>query len=439
MEMEVIPEKNQSQVSTDKIALSTNRQIAWMFFFFLLLGSFTILFNRHWIWPVAAIALYFLIGARISRTHVNIEKFADSLYFMGFLFMLVSLFVALEQPFGGREEALKSTIIIKMMGTALITTIVGMSLRLVLIQFRPTVSDQEEDARANIAELIDRMQNEISGTLVAITKLRENIVNDLEELNKSLIDQVKKNVFGQVQLVGQELAGSTRSIIDTSESFKHEIQEIQKELRKFRDKTAKEIENIPSKLNSSVDKFFQGFSQTMLDNMKNNLDRVQQCLEEFSQKINSVEFSGGVLLEKLKPALDEVSGAMRGFSREVLDELKGLKGFSEMLSRLEGAVTLEVDKLENITMRLSNLNDLNQVLQSTTNEFEAFSAVIGNSLAKIRQFEAFVVSRQETYGKELADAHSKLVTHIEETKNGSEALRNVLGETVQFLSRVVKR
>jgi len=120
---------------------------------------------------VLAIFGYFIYGLWLPKSQRNTERFADSLYYLGFIFTLGALFVAMTPWFNNMGE-LTSRTIIEQFGIATATTFVGMTLRIILIQLRQTTTDQEEEARDAIAKYVRDLNREIRAALTEIAEFR---------------------------------------------------------------------------------------------------------------------------------------------------------------------------------------------------------------------------------------------------------------------------
>jgi hypothetical protein len=82
------------------------RPLTAAFAFALLVGIIAVL-TRNTGLAVLAIFGYFLFGIRLPKSERNTERFADSLYYLGFIFTLGALFVAMTPLFnkvGGVDE-----------------------------------------------------------------------------------------------------------------------------------------------------------------------------------------------------------------------------------------------------------------------------------------------------------------------------------------------
>lgn len=141
--------------------------------------------GAEWLGSVYAAAggmvAYFLFGILSPGNARNTERFADSLYYLGFVLTLWALCLAMLPGF--RPPDISSQDIIDKFGIAIVTTFLGMSLRIILIQLRQTVTDQEEEARTSIAKYISRLEGEMQSAVNELRKFREQ---SNEEMRRSV-------------------------------------------------------------------------------------------------------------------------------------------------------------------------------------------------------------------------------------------------------------
>lgn len=114
--------------------------------------------------PIGAMLLYFGYGLTVNDRHT--EKFADSLYFMGFLWTLIALIGAL---FGGRLAAAS---VFRAFAYGLVTTAVGMLLRTLVLQFQHTLPDRMVQAQEDMGQAVGRFLAEIGRASEAVNRFR---------------------------------------------------------------------------------------------------------------------------------------------------------------------------------------------------------------------------------------------------------------------------
>ena len=97
---------------------------------------------------------------------LHVENFADSLYFLGFLWTLVALIRAL------RGQELTSQTVFPAFGYALVTTAAGMLSRLLVIQFQETIPDQLADTQRDIEADLLALRDALRGARSELTALQ---------------------------------------------------------------------------------------------------------------------------------------------------------------------------------------------------------------------------------------------------------------------------
>ena len=140
---------------------------------------------------------YILYGNQISKKYQYMPDFADSVYYLGFPFTLLSLFGAtvLERLKAEPEE------IVSYFGMALSTTILGILYRTYHSQFTDVNQDPIEKAREELDKELANFKYELNDlfqrTKDSLTILERDIP---EKLSKSLLKIEEKLVYSFLQL-----------------------------------------------------------------------------------------------------------------------------------------------------------------------------------------------------------------------------------------------
>ena len=119
----------------------------------------------------------------------NTLQFADSLYYMGFLwalFALIATFVVWPAP------KLTADAVLTTFGYALVTTFCGMFLRLLVIQFQTTLPDRLVHAQQTIDGRVGTLIRQINEATMEITSFKDRVATDLggtlHDLERSLAE-----------------------------------------------------------------------------------------------------------------------------------------------------------------------------------------------------------------------------------------------------------
>src|SRR6478735_2795151 len=125
---------------------------------------------------VLAVLLVAYGGYGFSLPKKNTIRFADSFYYMGFLwaiFALISAFVLWPAP------RLTADAVLTTFGYALVTTFCGMLFRLVIIQFQDTHPDRFVHAQEAIDHRMAALVQQINEATMEITSFRDRAASDL--------------------------------------------------------------------------------------------------------------------------------------------------------------------------------------------------------------------------------------------------------------------
>ena len=181
---------------------STSRQLTVAFVICLTIGIGTMWL--HPFAPCAPLLMYAALGFFLTKDQKNSDRFADSLYYLGFLLTLCALLGALV----GLGKEPDPVFVAKSLGAGLSASILGLGMRVLLIQFRGTVADQEEEAKVSIEDQADKIKKALTGleemwnkSTQAVGLLRgeiEQFRTDLQGLRESTLSTAKNR---QEQLV----------------------------------------------------------------------------------------------------------------------------------------------------------------------------------------------------------------------------------------------
>ena len=139
-----------------------------LFFGFVLLGAIAIWtmksvgFNQYAVTavPISLMIVYAIIALTTKRNRLREDRVGDNVYYLGFLFTLVSLAYALHvySPDGSG-----ATEIITNFGIAVFTTILGLAGRVLFSQMREDPEEYEREARLSLAEASSELRAQLFG------------------------------------------------------------------------------------------------------------------------------------------------------------------------------------------------------------------------------------------------------------------------------------
>jgi len=166
----------------------------WLFMACFVVGALAIVVGKTWalpqwlvtVIPVAIIVAYFCVILFTPRFLLRDEAAGDSLYYLGFLFTLVSLAVAL---FQFNIDTDPGAVIVSNFGIALATTITGLMFRVLLAHLHQSPAEVERAARVDLSRAAYDLRHELDNAVLEFKGARDRLVQMVGEGIGSVVDQ----------------------------------------------------------------------------------------------------------------------------------------------------------------------------------------------------------------------------------------------------------
>jgi len=133
--------------------------------------------------PLALMTTYIVLGLRRGADDVGDEKFADTCYYMGFIFTITSIVFAL---FDLPEIGTRIESVAVRFGAAMVSTVLGLGVRVYLVSFGRDVSDAIEEAEDAVIDASHRFREQL---LLAVERLR-NFEAGVDGAARASVDRV---------------------------------------------------------------------------------------------------------------------------------------------------------------------------------------------------------------------------------------------------------
>jgi DNA repair exonuclease SbcCD ATPase subunit len=235
------------------------------------------------------------------------------------------------------------------MGVALITTIIGMTVRIILVQFNPIVSEPEQDVMHSLGELANQMQNlssnfnrDLSQSINHLTKYRNQLVDELEKAKTSLTENLQKT-YEDTHKASLERIGSSL------EGFQNTVRNLNLEISQFTEKL-QEVDIDP--INEASPKLGQTMTElsTGISSVNNQLANVSNALiaavDDLGTLSNSAEQIKSAQLEfdkavsrtiQLTESMEVANKVASDGELKVVNQLSDLDAaFKEVTKKTEG-------------------------------------------------------------------------------------------------------
>ncbi len=256
--------------------------------------------------PVCLMALYGLIQWSGGQYEHQEDRLGDNIYYLGFLFTLVSLMVSL---LAFQQGSIQSPVLVRNFGIALATTIAGLFGRVMLYQLRGEQQDTPEQSMQNLGEQTRQTTFELSRAAEEMRRSYVNIGDSAKEFFNTMSaasGQAVEQGVARMQAAAESSAGAMANIGDSAKEFFNRLSAT----------TGQAVEQAVARMQAAtegtagaIQKNLTGL-QTRISKINERVDGVAAALEQISQRIEKVEIPTDLITAKIAPLADAVALAL---------------------------------------------------------------------------------------------------------------------------------
>jgi len=339
-----------------------------------------------------------------NRKKPNVNTIADSAYFLGFLFTITSISLSLYLLTPNEDDLTKQfNRIIQIFGFALITTIIGLLIKVCVVNLKPDLDDLSENIMENLHESVSLLDDELVNAIERFQEIGQQLSDRYTDFTKKVIrmekDTLEKTSDHLDHIItnsGQELE---KFINESGQSLTTSMEESSKTLTAILTKVVKDIEEGGKALDVPSDLFTDKLSEP-LSNMKNQIN-------EFNNELSEVIKSQRAIASNT----EKVSKIVTNLA-EKMDIAEKLPDFVTVIDNSINEINLMTDTLKNTG------NKLNEITQS-------FEKVIEDGKEKIIHSNERTEQMKEDY-KFFQDYNKKMKDTLMQSKLNMEILSREL-------------
>jgi hypothetical protein len=334
----------------------------------------------NWQIPTIAVCAYAVIGWLITRNEENIERFADSLYYMGFLFTIWGLLFAFG-PWIDNVQNLSSTTIITQFGIKLITTVVALTARIVLIQVRSTLAEETEESRETLGAMAKAMIREMEQSVEELQNTRNRILARTQEDASQMqaaamrdLATLHAEIHQQSQQMLAGCAGSLSKLLGQIEAIRVPPDILATPL----DAAAKDLAAETAQLQAALRESGAGIAAVLAD----SLERAQESGRRMDSALAGFEGFGQLVSET-----DAAVAAMAKASATLQETFRQTNTFLGELTRVIAALQQATNSdVTNVREALKTAADDIQKLRDTLrSDAESYSAALTDGIRVLRR------------------------------------------------------
>ena len=292
-------------------------------------------------WPVAVLFFYAVMVIILKRFRLREDQVGDNCYYLGLLFTLTSLSLALYQFQSGSEAASRTEAIVTDFGIALVSTIAGLFLRVFFNQFRLDPIEIEREARQELAAAASRLRSELSTTVTEFNHYVRSLRQSIEEAMTGVAAEANARVSQTTEKLG-EVAKAVLEALDKDQKA-------------------------------------HGESMTRL---KNAAENAAAAIGRVAERIEKIEAPADLLSVKLAPAIDKIDRAAEAAGRRAEAEADQIARLEEVLAQTIKGAELADQRLQAVARTVSELEGLGATVAALRRSLEGGMGAIPETLEK---------------------------------------------------------
>ena len=397
-------------------------------------------FQSPWIlglWvPLAIMAAYIWIGSKRNDRDVSDEKFADSAYYLGFIFTITSIIFSL---FDLPNIGTRIQDIAVRFGAAMVSTVFGLLVRVYLVSFRTDVADamrNAEDALLGATQTftdrltmaLERLQDFESRVDLAAQASIERVNMQVENLSKNHADKLtefftdltNRNQEAFTTALTEVRNASVRlafSVDKYSTGMKDNLSSIEEKVSMFATAVTERLQNT-----TFPDDYFERHLQSPMAQLESAATDIAQQVNGACQEMSKAVKTLGTSLKKVQ--------AQSGEAEKSMDSILKLTGQQHLI--LETAQG-QLGTLEKLTERLSTFD---QLLNNTMTELAANNSTTEALRAQVAKMTTESVDGRNALERSLSGVTAELSEYRGATAKFVEHMNTTISSTAGISARL---
>jgi hypothetical protein len=308
--------------------------------------------------PLLVMAAYIAVGLARKKGDLSDEKFADSCYYMGFIFTITSLVFSL---FDLPQIGDRINLIAVRFGAAMISTAAGLAVRVYLVSFRQDATDALHIAEDAIVE--------------AYARCRERLLMTVEKM-EAFQSEVELATRGTIERVNMQLEAVGKSC---GERLREHFSELALENRTLAQRLFDEMQAATARVGQIVRQY--------ADTLETDLERIDAASNAFSvamtSRVEQTTFPDDYFSRVLEKPLYELAKHAHAVAHEVGAMSKGVHTAAEDLSSSLQAIRAKTTVIDGALDKVLTLARQQERITALGNAQAERLQAVAEGLAKV--------------------------------------------------------
>jgi hypothetical protein len=357
--------------------------------------------------------IYIIVGVRREKREISDEKFADTCYYLGFIFTITSIIFSL---FDLPQISTRMTAIAVRFGAAMVSTVLGLGVRVYLVSFQRDIGDAVRSAEEELIEAFARLRERAATTFEKLTEFETKV----DAAASASIAKVQAGVEQLTQSYGESLTSFFSALTESNhKAFQASLGEVRQ-----------------SSLNLA--KSVEVYSGAMQGNLQSLEGKVTQFAEVVTRRLAQTTFPDDYFAERLAKPLEALGHSTLGIASQVDRAAVNVDQATNSLRAGLATLQARAGDVEGALDRVVTLaNSQNALLAGSQAQLDMLS-VLSDTLRATQQglsaLSAQVSAQTGTLGQNAVAAATQTAT-IGNVTTTLQALETALRTTIPLLER----
>lgn len=273
--------------------------------------------------PLTLMAGYIGLGLFFRGDGIPAEKFADSCYYLGFIFTIFSIILCLfDLPNIGDDLY---SIAVRF-GVAMISTVFGLAVRVGLVSFRHSVDDVVQNVEDTVFSVSNQLTDEFGHALEALQKFRGDVFDASQDTIRQVALQLKEfneqHIAQMHAFYEENQKKQNEAMLSIISDIKVAAAGLSSVVKRYETSSETSLERIEGSVEGFVNKLIQ------------NLDAVTFPSDLFVKKLDASFQTLGTSAEEMNEAVRKISNNIYSSARSVEKTIAQLNMKSESLTEV---------------------------------------------------------------------------------------------------------
>lgn len=422
-----------------------------LFLLFFVVGAIVIAVGKSlalhfWIVTGVPVALLVVFAVASHRFYGPHEAVGDSAYYLGFLFTLLSISMALYQ-FNADLDAEAAGAFVHNFGVALFTTIAGLVLRVLFAQQQQDPDEIERAARVSLAQAANELSKEIVRSAEDVRGFGQKVVASYRDSSEIVLRETAASMRAVTHDVRQTVGEANSAIKAVANEIRGSAGEIREELKSSFQAMLKPVRSVTAKaeqINDALESVITATARVAarIDAIEVPPDILTQKLQEVFSVLSSAVGEHVKALRKGAESWEEYHSVLRTNAETMRAIDVAGKGFAESLRASASALEVIDASLPALARLAAMLAQLSDPIERLGDHATAFAAAVAAAVADVTEHidamkshrallaaELEVVSEQtKTLRAAAAEFAGSVTEHGDNLKKAAEAQAGAVKE-----------